>query len=129
MKRIEEREKALVVKQQEFEDHAKVKDVEFHAHVKKTQSSLRLMIEQEASKIEHELLDLFETGRRDYKGLENKLREKLSQVEAKERQLESAMASNEASLARRSAELDLKMKLVMEESGHKIEMEVSCANT
>jgi len=124
-KRIDEREKSLRSKQKKFDEYVRAKDIEFNDHVKMKERELKSMIEQEASKIEHELFDLFESSRREYKDLENKLREKLSKVEAKERQLESASVNQEAAFMRRSAELDLKIKLAIEESSHKVGMEVS----
>ena len=73
---------------------------------------------------ESEQMATIEKCRSEYKRLESRLKTALSDVEEKEREMKRILAANNTTFVQKITELDLREKLIREETKHAIDMEV-----
>ena len=124
MKDIAKAEMLLDEKQKQWNDLKLREELRFRQHVKKKEKVIQHYLEQQLKQQESKHMETIETCRIDYKKLESRLREALSDVETKEREMGRIVAANNTTFVQKVSELDLKEKLMREEAQHAVDLEV-----
>lgn len=130
--RLEEKANALARAELDFDkrkrkwdDYRVAEEIKFQDYLLKKERALQNHLEHKIKQKELDQMEKIDTCRSEYKRLEARLKSALSQIEAKERELDRKMAANNTTFIQKVTELDLKDKLIQEEAKHTIDLEVS----
>lgn len=112
-------------RKQRWDEFRILEERKFQAYLRKKEESLQNHLQEQMQQKALDQMNKINSCRSEYNRLEAKLKSALSDIEAKEREMNRTLAANNTTFIQKVTELDLKHKLIQEEARHTVGLEVS----
>lgn len=108
-----------------WEEWRHKEELKWHNKMREQESAALKALDEQSKAQERQNDKEIETRKKEFESLEGRLRKALAEVEKRERRIRTVEASREAEYTSKMAEVELKQKLLKEETKHAAELEVS----
>ena len=110
-----------------WEEWRHKEELKWHNKMRERESAALKALDEQSKAQERENAKEIDVKKKEFENLEGRLRKALAEVEKRERRIRTVEASREAEYTTKMAEVELKQKLLKEETKHTAELEVSSA--
>ena len=110
-----------------WEEWRHKEELKWHNKMRERESAALKALDEQSKAQERENTKEIDAKKKEFENLEGRLRKALAEVEKRERRIRTVEASREAEYTTKMAEVELKQKLLKEETKHTAELEVSSA--
>ena len=110
-----------------WEEWRHKEELKWHNKMRERESAALKALDEQSKAQERENAKEIDAKKKEFENLEGRLRKALAEVEKRERRIRTVEASREAEYTTKMAEVELKQKLLKEETKHTAELEVSSA--
>ena len=111
-----------------WEEWRHKEELKWHNKMRERESAALKALDEQSKAQERENAKEIDVKKKEFESLEGRLRKALAEVEKRERRIRTVEASREAEYTTKMAEVELKQKLLKEETKHAAELEVSSAH-
>ncbi len=108
-----------------WEEWRHKEELKWHNKMRERESAALKALDEQSKAQERENAKEIDAKKKEFESLEGRLRKALAEVEKRERRIRTVEASREAEYTTKMAEVELKQKLLKEETKHAAELEVS----
>lgn len=108
-----------------WEEWRHKEEMKWHSKMREQESAALNALDEQSKAQERQNSKEIEAKKKEFEALEGRLRKALGEVEKRERRIRTVEASREAEYTTKMAEVELKQRLLKEESKHAAEIEVA----
>ena len=110
-----------------WEEWRHKEELKWHNKMRERETAALKALDEQSKAQERENAKEIDAKKKEFESLEGRLRKAVAEVEKRERRIRTVEASREAEYTTKMAEVELKQKLLKEETKHAAELEVSIA--